>query len=49
MLKYFLRFHLFIHERHTYTEREREREREREAVTQAEREAGSMQGAPCGI
>ena len=33
----FKRFYLFIHERHT--------EREREAETQAEGEAGSMQGA----
>ena len=32
---FFLRFYLFIHERHT----------EREAETQAEGEAGSMQGA----
>ena len=35
---FFLRFYLFIHERH----------REREAETQAEGEAGSMQGARCG-
>ena len=35
----FLRFNLFIHERH--------REIEREAETQAEREAGSMQEARC--
>ena len=34
----FLRFYLFIHERHT----------EREAETQAEGEAGSMQGTPRG-
>ena len=34
---FFLRFYLFIHERHT--------ERESEAETQAEGEAGSMQGA----
>ena len=33
-----LRFYLFIHERH----------REREADTQAEGEAGSVQGARCG-
>ena len=33
--KFFLRFYLFIHERHT----------QREAETQAEGEAGSMQGA----
>ena len=32
---FFLRFYLFIHERHT----------QREAQTQAEGEAGSMQGA----
>ena len=38
---FFLRFYLFIHEKH----RDREREREREAETQAEGEAGSMQGA----
>ena len=36
----FLRFYLFIHERH--------RERERKADTQAEGEAGSTQGAQCG-
>ena len=35
---FFLRFYLFIHERHT----------QREAETQAEGEAGSMQGARCG-
>ena len=35
----YLRFCLFIHERH----------REREAETQAEGEVGSMQGAQCGI
>ena len=38
---FFLRFYLFIHERH--------RLREREAETQAEGEAGSMQGAWRGI
>ena len=37
----FLRFYLFIHERH----RARQRERGREAEPQAEEEAGSMQGA----
>ena len=37
---FFLRFYLFIHERHT--------DCEREAETQAEGEAGSMQGAPRG-
>ena len=36
---FFLDFYLFIHERH------REKEREREEGE----EAGSMQGAPCGI
>ena len=36
MLQVFLRFHLFIHERHT------QRKREREAETQAEGEAGSL-------
>ena len=34
-MNFFKRFYLFIHERH----------REREAETQAEGEAGSMQGA----
>ena len=34
---FFLRFYLFIHERY----------REREAETQAEEEAGFMQGARC--
>ena len=34
----FLRFYLFVHERH----------RETEAETQAEEEAGSIQGARCG-
>ena len=37
---FFLRFYLFIHERHTHTHTE--------AETQAEGEAGSMQGARCG-
>ena len=37
---FFLRFYLFIHERH--------REREREADTQAEGEASPMQGALLG-
>ena len=37
-LKFFKIFYLFIHERH----------RKIEADTQAEREAGSMQGAQCG-
>ena len=32
-----------------YREREKEREREREAETQAKGEAGSLQGARCGI
>ena len=36
---FFLRFYLFIHERH----------REREAEIQAEGEAGSLQGAQCGL
>ena len=36
---FFLRFYLFIHERHTHAERERETE------TQAEGEAGVTQGA----
>ena len=35
---FFKRFYLFIHERHT----------QREVETQAEGEAGSMQGARCG-
>ena len=35
-MEFFKRFYLFIHERH------------REAETQAEGEAGSMQGARCG-
>ena len=38
MENFFLRFYLFIHETH----------RKREAETQAEGEAGSTQGAPCG-
>ena len=37
-LNFFLRFYLFIHERH----------REREAETPAEGEAGSMRKARCG-
>ena len=37
-LDLFLRFYLFIHERHT----------QREAETQAEGEPGSIQGARCG-
>ena len=41
LISFFLRFYLFIHERHTH----RERERETETETQAEGEAGSMQGA----
>ena len=36
---------LFIYSWDTHTQTEREREREREAGTQAEGEAGSMQGA----
>ena len=35
---FFLRFYLFIHERHT----------QREAETQVEGEAGSLRGAQCG-
>ena len=42
---FFLRFYLFIHERHTERERETETDRQTEAETQAEGEAGSMQGA----
>ena len=38
VLNFFLRFNLFIHERHT----------DREAETQAEGEAGSVQGTQCG-
>ena len=40
---FFLRFYLFIHERHTHTEREREREREREG----QRHRRSEKQAPC--
>ena len=45
----FLRFHLFIHERHTETESERERDTETQTQTQtqtqAEGGADPMQGA----
>ena len=44
---FFLRFYLFIHERHRESESEREREREREAETQAEGEADCIHaGSP---
>ena len=51
-LIFFLIYFLLVFNLLTYritpsAEREREREREREAVTQAEGEAGSMQGARC--
>ena len=48
MLYLFIRFYLFIHERHTHTHTERERERGRDRQREAEGEAGSMQGAQPG-